>query len=109
MTTGEWVTGIVTILVALWGVWQRRGKITARKAIGALGKAVDWLKAATEGDGTPEVAKGLTNKIRANLEVEGSAVIKAHESALAKAGANVTAILGPAIARLARSGGGDGA
>jgi len=111
MTAAEWMSAITALLVAIGTIVGLGKKVwTLKNAIRAGAKAVDAFKREMEAAATPEVAKSLTAKIGAELEGAGAAVKRAHAVELMKAGANLVAILGPAIAKRARpQGEGDGA
>lgn len=108
MGIAEWI-GVAVALIGAVGAIAKLGRDrwTLQRVVRATAKAIQRFKEDMAADDTPDVAKALTTHIGENVEAAG--VTKAHEHELAKAGANVAAILAPAIARLARPQGGTGA
>lgn len=101
MGIAEWI-GVAVAIIGAVGAIAKLGKDrwTLQRVVRATAKAIQRFKEDMAADDDPEIAKALTTRIKANVEAAG--VTKAHEHELAKAGANVAAILAPAIARLAR-------
>lgn len=108
MGVAEWI-GVAVALIGAVGTIAKLGKDrwTLQRVVRATANAVESFKVAMAAAEEPDVAKGLTSRIKENVEAAG--VTKTHERELAKAGANVAAILAPAIRALARPRGGDGA
>lgn len=103
MGAGEWVTIILGILSAVAAIAKLgRDRWTLQRALRAGAKAIESFKEEMAAADDPDAAKGLTSRIKENLAAAGPAVEAAHNRELAKAGANITAILAPVIARLAR-------
>lgn len=97
-----WISLIVAVIGALSAIWSGKVAWNKDRAIRATATAIEAFKGAMAQADDPDTAKLLTRSIGTALEQAGPAVKAAHEATLARAGMNVAAILGPAIARLAR-------
>jgi hypothetical protein len=99
---GEWIPLVVAVLGVVTAALGGKIAWTRGRAIQATAKAIEAFKQEMAASDQPDTAKVLTRAIGASLETAGPAVKAAHERQVAAAGANLTAILGPVIARLAR-------
>lgn len=105
-TVWEWVKLLGGILMTPGFIGLVYYAYKAHKR-GQLGKflyqSIEEFKRERADDGDPDSAKALTRRIGAKLDDRGD-LKSEHERLLKAAGANLTSILGPVIARMAQGG-----